>query len=157
VQCEFLKRWEVCSRICVICINNKCQQLLNISNSKALKIAYLFNNNASALGDLPRPPTGAPLLDLAAGADTGGRGPHPLEAHVPNLPLQKSVSLFKAAKRNFNKAIVDSILRQRCALPSPFPAAMGKKTPSQRQAMRPIVNMSEDRATEHRQHAQKGW
>jgi len=46
-----------------------------------------------------------------------------------------------------------SILRPRYALPSPFPAnnafSMGKKTPSQRYAMRPIVNMSEeDRATD---------
>jgi len=51
-----------------------------------------------------------------------------------------------------NKAIVDSILRPRSALPSPFPAdnafSMGKKTPSRRQAMRPITNMSEDRATD---------
>jgi len=52
-----------------------------------------------------------------------------------------------------NKAIVDSILLPRCALPSTFSAdnafSVGKKTPSRRYAMRPIVNMlAEDRATD---------
>jgi len=54
-----------------------------------------------------------------------------------------------------NKAIVDSILLPRCALPSTFSAdnafSVGKKTPSRRYAMRPIVNMlEEDRATDTR-------
>ena len=61
--------------------------------------------------------------------------------------------VLSVAGHQLNKAIVDSILRPRCTLPSPFPAdnafSMGKKTPSRRQAMRPIVNVSEeDRATD---------
>ena len=55
--------------------------------------------------------------------------------------------------RILNKAIVDSILRPRCPLSSPFPTdnafSMGKKIPSRRYAMRPIVNVpQENRATD---------
>jgi len=60
-----------------------------------------------------------------------------------------------------NKAIVDSILLPRCALSSTFWAdnafSVGKKTPSRRYAMRPIVSMlEEDRPSHgHMEHAQK--
>jgi len=73
---------------------------------------------------------------------------------VINLQTSKYLlQWLKCAMQINNKAIVDSILRPRCALPSPFLAdnafSTGKKTPSRRQAMRPIVYMSEkDRATD---------
>ena len=46
------------------------------------------------------------------------------------------VVTYKNKRRQRNKAIVHSILRPRCALPSPFPGqhafSVGKKTPSRR-------------------------
>jgi len=109
-----------------------------------------------------------------------------------DVSLSRSPINCSEAARSTNKAIVDSTLLQRCALPSPFLAenpfpaigdaahrkhggrpsyghsqqaekngkdrvcgsgdyilSMGKKTPSRRYAMRPIVNVpEEDRATD---------
>jgi len=60
-----------------------------------------------------------------------------------------------------NNAIVDSILRARCALAPHFPAdnaySMGKKTPSRRYAMRPIVNMSEEDGATDTDNMHKKW
>ena len=79
---------------------------------------------------------------------------HARITRAKNAPL---VAIKEGSGRSIlNNTVMDSILRQRCALPSPFPGRCifrGKKPHSRRQTMRPIVNMSEEDLAADRQHA----